>query len=131
MNTQAKESSMSNTGIRALQDLLSDQAGEVQSLSKELAASYEKEIVFFNSLSRRDLQMEKQQLQSRKTIRQLESERSNALEALASAEKQIILMRKELETVIGQRDALRASWGGRMQRAYWRALRKIRRGGRA
>lgn len=40
--------------VRALQQLLAEQAQEIEKLSKELAASYRKELAFFDNLEQHD-----------------------------------------------------------------------------
>lgn len=53
------EARMSEQDVRALQELLAEQAKEVERLSKELAASYQKELAFFDNLEQRDRKMTK------------------------------------------------------------------------
>lgn len=115
---------MSEDDIRTLQRLLAEQTREIEALSKELIASYQKELIFFDNLEHRDRQMKEAQDQSLKKIWWLESQWRAQAEELASA-------RAELESVRAQRDALMGSMAGRAQRAYWSARKRILRRGRA
>lgn len=92
--------------VRALQRLLASQAREIEKLSKELVASYRKELIFFDNLEQRD-----------RELRKLEGQ-IQSLQALRSSPGGI---------------AQRAYWAGRKkaQRTYWIARKKILKGGKA
>lgn len=122
---------MTDADLQALQELLSAQTREVQSLSKELVASYKKEILFYGNLEQRDQAIKDAEKRSLKKIWWLESEWRRLREALEAARTELETVRSELETVRAQRDALRGSLVGRVQRFYWRARKRIMRGGRA
>ena len=115
---------MSEDDIRTLQRLLAEQTREIEALSKELIASYQKELIFFDNLEQRDRQLKEAQDQSLKKIWWLESQWRTQAEELASA-------RAKLESVRAQRDALMGSVAGRAQRAYWSARKRILTRGRA
>lgn len=125
------EHRMTDIDVQRLQELLSSQTREVESLSKELVASYKKEILFFCNLEQRDQASKKAEKRSLKKIWWLESEWRRSREALETAQTELAMVRSELETVRAQRDALRGSLVGRVQRFYWRARKRIMRGGRA
>lgn len=92
--------------VRALQRLLASQAREIEKLSKELAASYRKELIFFDNLEQRDRRLAK-----------LERQNQN-LQALRSSPGGV---------------AQRAYWAGgkKLKSKYWLARKKILKGGRA
>ena len=92
--------------VRALQKLLADQAREIEALSKELAASYRKELIFFDNLEQRD-----------RKLRQLEG-KVQKLQVLRSSPGGV---------------AQRTYWMARKkaQRTYWMARKKILKGGKA
>lgn len=92
--------------VRVLQRLLASQAREIEKLSKELAASYRKELIFFDNLEQRDRRLAK-----------LERQNQN-LQALRGSPGGV---------------AQRAYWAGRkkLKRTYWLARKKILKGGRA
>lgn len=127
----ADEHRMTDTDLQLLQELLSSQTREVESLSKELVASYKKEILFFGNLEQRDQALKRAEKRSLKKIWWLESEWRRSREALEASRAELATVRSELETVRAQRDALRGSLVGRVQRFYWRARKRIMRGGRA
>lgn len=122
---------MTDADLQMLQELLSSQTREVQSLSRELVTSYKKEILFFDNLEQRDHASKEAEKRSLKKIWWLESEWRRSREALEAAQAELVSVRSELETVRAQRDAIRGSFAGRVQRFYWRARKRIMRGGRA
>lgn len=104
--TDDEAAQKSEQDVRALQKLLVDQAREIEKLSKELVASYRKELIFFDNLEQRD-----------RKLRKLEGQ-IQSLQALRSSPGGV---------------AQRAYWAGRKkaQRTYWIARKRILKGGRA
>lgn len=104
--TDADEASSDARDVRALQELMAEQARQIERLSKELAASYRKELVFFDNLTQRDLRLQRLEVQ----IQQLQTLRDSPGGV-----------------------AQRAYWTARKraQRAYWIARKKILKGGSA
>ncbi|WP_144794975.1 hypothetical protein [Kocuria palustris] len=78
--------SMPQEEVRVLQELLSEQAREVDALAKELAASYKKEIAFFGNLEQRDQAARQAELRWQKKVWWLESEWRRAGESLQEAQ---------------------------------------------
>lgn len=104
--TDADEASSDARDVRALQELMAEQARQIERLSKELAASYRKELVFFDNLTQRDRRLQRLEVQ----IQQLQTLRDSPGGV-----------------------AQRAYWTARKraQRAYWIARKKILKGGSA
>lgn len=104
--TDAGEAPGDKRDVRALQELMAEQALQIEMLSKELAASYRKELVFFDNLTQRDRRLQKLEVQ----IQQLQTLRDSPGGV-----------------------AQRAYWTARKkaQRAYWTARKKILKGGSA
>ncbi|KAA9393090.1 hypothetical protein FCK90_14025 [Kocuria coralli] len=131
MTSQNNGQEMPDEQIQALQALLSAQSREIEALNKELVTSYKKEIVFFGNLEQRDREFKEAERTSLKKIWWLESEWNKSKRALVRAEKELASVKAELHVARGQRDALRASLSGRVQRAYWSARKRVVRGGKA
>lgn len=92
--------------VSALQELLAMQAREIETLSKELAASYRKELIFFDNLEQRD-----------RKLRRLE-DKNEQLQTLRNSPGGV---------------TQRAYWVARKraQKAYWIARKRILKGGKA
>lgn len=131
---------MRDEDVRELRDLLSEQSRQIESLSRELAASYKKELIFFSNLEQRDRELKASETRSLKKIWWLESELRRTKEALSAAEDQhasdlrrvedaLHAAKAKLVTVTRQRDAVRQSWAGKLQRGYWSMRKRITRGG--
>lgn len=104
---------------RQVSDLIAVQTHKVGTLSRDLARSYEKELLFFQNLKERDRQLREQELRFTKKIWWLESERRTLLERNASLEADI---RRMNDRLIPSRRQIRHA----LERAAPGALNRVR-----
>lgn len=106
--------------ILTVDQALEAQAAELAGLSAELIKSYEKELVFFSNLEKRDREAKAQDNARLRKIWWLESE-------LRKRQEEIEKLRAELESTRTSLHSLRGSMMGRVQRGYWKMRAGIRR----
>ena len=118
-NATPPNSSSEPASEEVVSELLVNQAREIHALSKELAKSYEKELTFFKNLESRDKQLKALEKKLTKKIWWLESERRELMEKTA-------LLTERVESVTADRDRIRNSRLGKVQRQIWRARKVMR-----
>lgn len=118
-NATPPNSSSEPASEEVVSELLVNQAREIHALSKELAKSYEKELTFFKNLESRDKQLKALEKKLTKKIWWLESERRELMEKTA-------LLTERVEAVTADRDRIRNSRLGKVQRQIWRARKVMR-----
>ncbi|KLU08107.1 hypothetical protein [Kocuria sp. SM24M-10] len=101
-------------------DVLEAQSAELATLHQELIKSYEKELVFFSNLEKRDREAKAKDNARLQKIWWLESE-------LRRRQEEIEKLRTELDKTRTSLRNLQGSAMGRLQRVYWKMRAGARR----
>ncbi|MGQ1836895.1 hypothetical protein ACT4S2_00360 [Kocuria turfanensis] len=107
-------------GHPTVEQVLEAQSVEIAGLSAELVKSYEKELVFFSNLEKRDREAKAKDNARLRKIWWLESE-------LRKRTEEVEELRAELESTRTSLQNLRGSTMGRVQRSYWKMRAGVRR----